>query len=288
MVTQRLGIPLGKPILNDFPEKSRQALANVLYDLSRRQFIFEGEIWYELVRISRSKTDDLENLQINIFPHLVFDRLRNLKWYEVMVFCERVNELYLHSVPENFQEAAISLEEVRSIFIREINQILQEDNIAFSFEDGQFKRRGHPQTQKAIERAGAVLSDPNLEKVKTHFNKSLQFFNIRPKPDNENGIKEALCALEACIEILTEKKASSDFDKAISQLEGNGSRQIPPPIGESMKKLFGYRGSGEGVAHAAIKGNRVSPIEAELVLSLVASYITYLVDLFPSEEDIPF
>ena len=56
-----------------------------------------------------------------------------------------------------------------------------------------------------------------------------------------------------------------------------------------MIKLHGYRGSGRGVAHAALEGNRVSEIDAELVLSLTAAYITYLVDLFPdSEDEIPF
>ena len=50
-------------------------------------------------------------------------------------------------------------------------------------------------------------------------------------------------------------------------------------------KLHAYRGSGQGVAHAALAGTKVSELEAELVLSLVASYITYLTDLLLRPED---
>ena len=69
---------------------------------------------------------------------------------------------------------------------------------------------------------------------------------------------------------------------------GNVPGQIPPPIAESMLKIHAYRGSGQGVSHAALQGNRVEQAEAELTLSLVASYVTYLVSLYPREDEIPF
>jgi hypothetical protein len=132
------------------------------------------------------------------------------------------------------------------------------------------------------------LAAPRLEKVKNHYNKARRFFDARPIPDLENCVKEALCALEACIEIVASKNASKEFEKAIRQLQGNNTNQIPSPIGEGMIKLHSYRGSGQGVAHASLQGNRVALVDAELVLSLVATYITYFVDLFPPTEDIPF
>ena len=85
--------------------------------------------------------------------------------------------------------------------------------------------------------------------------------------------------------IAHQKPASKNFTRAVKQLEGNGPEQIPPPIAEGMIRLHAYRGSGQGVAHAALGGSRVSEVEAELVLNLVASYVTYLVDFFPQPED---
>jgi hypothetical protein len=135
---------------------------------------------------------------------------------------------------------------------------------------------------------GAVLADTRLEQVKNHYIKARKFFDLRPTPDPENCIKEALCSLEASIEILTTKNASKEFEKVIKQLEGNNSNQIPYPIGDGLIKLHSYRGSGQGVAHAALLGNKVTILEAELVLNIVASYITYLADLFPFDDELTF
>ena len=168
--------------------------------------------------------------------------------------------------------------------------MLAEENIGYHFVDGQLQRRGRPQTQKSVQRLGAVLANSRLARVRAHFNKARKFFDERPEPDAENCVKEAVCALEASAEIFTGKPASRDFDRVIRQLQGNKLGEIPPPIAEGMIKLRAYRGGAQGVAHAALQGSTVSEIEAELVLSLVAAYITYLYDLFLQEEEegIPF
>jgi hypothetical protein len=51
-----------------------------------------------------------------------------------------------------------------------------------------------------------------------------------------------------------------------------------------MIKIHAYRGSGQGVSHVAEQGTRVTELEAELMINLVAAYVTYLVDLYPYEE----
>jgi hypothetical protein len=288
MVVQRLGIPQDAPIYNDFPIKSRIALAYIFNDLSKRVYIQEDQIIQELNRIGRFTSADFEGYEKKNFVNQVLVRLQKIRWYDVMNFCERVYEKFLHEIGWENDFSYVSLEEIRNYYSKEINQILIEDNLAFSFENGYFQRRGRAQTQKSIERVATVLSNPTLEQVKNHFNKALRFFSARPNPDNENCVKETLCALEASVEILSGKKASLDFDKAINQITGNDLRQIPPPIADSMKKIHSYRGSGQGVAHAALQGNRVLPVDAELVLSVVAAYITYLFDLFPLEDEIPF
>ena len=288
MISKRFGISSDIPIKNDFPMKSRTALSYVFQDLSQRYYIQQESIVLELNRIGRFTKNDLNGINEKGFINQVGVRLAKIKWHEVFVFCERVYEKYLQSCGWESNENYVSLEEARNYYSKEINQILQEDNISFYFKDGLFQREGHSQTMKSIERAGLVLSDPKLDKVKKHFNKAIRFFNNRPEADKENCIKEAICALEACVEILTGKKVSSDFGKVINQLKGNNDRQIPPPIAECIIKIHSYRGSGEGVAHAALQGNRVLMEDTELVLSLVASFITYLVSLFKPVEDIPF
>jgi len=285
---QRIGKVQGKPIDSDFPATARTALSYVLKDLDQRFYLVSRDaVILELNRIGRITRDDVEGQGIRDFLEEVRVRLHLLTWYQVYLFCERVYAKLLSEFTEEYR-VVVTLAEVRQYFTDEINQIVHEENLAFHFVDGQFSRRGRAQTQRAIERAGVVLSDPRFETVRKFYNKARQSFDRRPDPDNENCVKDALCALEACIEVLTSRNASRDFEKTVRQLQGNQSDQIPVPVGESMIKIHGYRGSGQGVSHAAIQGNRVSQTEAELVLSLTASYITYLIDLFPQKEEIPF
>lgn len=278
-----------KLIDNDFPQKARIALGYVFSDLKLKWYLVnENQVFLELNRTGRLTSRELGDIDQNqeSFINQFMTKLNKLTWYQVYYFCERAYEKLLCDVEANFSYT--SIEEVRNYYTKEINKIILEENLSYYMNNGVFERRSHIQTQKSLEKAGSVLSDPRLNKVKIHFNKAKKFFDARPQADLENCVKDALCALEASIEILTSKKASNDFEKSIKQLEGNKSRQIPSPIAQSMIKLHSYRGSAQGVAHAALDGNKLGPEEAELVLSLTADFITYLVSSFPFIEDVPF
>jgi hypothetical protein len=291
--TQRLGIQPSKPIDNDFPKSTRIALAQLISMLSEKNYLkSQDALLTELHRTGRLTGQEFDFDYETPFLTKVVTALLQIEWFRVYIFCERIYdhvfEVYGYFQEEQWAEIA-SLAEVRRFFTDELNLILAEDNLAFHFVNGRFQRRGRAQTQNNFQRVGTVLSFPILSGVRDHYNKARKFFDERPKPDVENCVKEALCALEACLEVLTKKPASNDFAKVVKQFQGNEPRQIPPPIAEGMIKLHAYRGSGQGVAHAAPQGNRVSEVEAELVLSLVATYITYLVDLFSEPEaEVPF
>ena len=290
-LSARLGVPVSKLVSNDFPERARIAVAYLFADLSEKRYLSkDDEIVLELNRIGRFTSVDLEGASDKEIINKVLFRLNKLPWHMVCLFLERVYAKHLRSVNgyENGCEMELtSITEVEDYFVHEVNQILDEDGIGFKFANGEFQRSGRPSTQRAIHQTGAVLADERLRIIKIHFIKAKQFYDQKPASDCENCVKESLCALEAAIEILTGKSAK-DFEKVIKQISGNAPKQIPAPIAEAMIKLHGYRGSGVGVAHAAIKGNRVESTEAELVLSLVADYITYLVNLFPADDSIPF
>jgi hypothetical protein len=286
---KRIGIPPKKPIENDFPSSARTALCYLLVDLHDKSYLDPTEIVIrELNRIGRFTKTDLPEPESKSLINQFSIRIHKLEWYKVCFFCERLYSKYLRGVGDDFDEYHITLAEARQYYSEELNLILEEDYLSYIFADGQFQRKGRAQTQKAIERANSVLTDPKLEKVKNYYNKAIKFFNTFPNPDPENCVKEALCALESCVEILTQKNASKEFDRVLRQLQGNNQNQIPSPICESMIKVHGYRGSGKGVSHASLQGNRVDMTDAELILSLVASYITYLVDIFHASEEIPF
>jgi hypothetical protein len=286
----RLGIvePNMKPISSDFPKKGRIALGYALEQLERKGLIASaGDIILEIKRVGRFTTPDIESIERDEYTTYLISLIMKLEWYQVYYFCERIYANFLKEM-EYFDGTVATIDDAQWAFTNEINQIMEEENLAYYFENGLFYRRGRAQTQKALERVGTVLGDPRLEKVRKLFNKAKASFDKRPEADVENCVKDAVCALELCLEILLSKPVGKDFSGALKRLQGNGSKQIPVPIGESMIKLHSYRGSGVNIAHGTTEGNKVTIIEAELVLSMVATYITYLVDLMPLDDDIPF
>jgi hypothetical protein len=286
---QRVGLEQSKPIDNDLPVNVRTALAYVMVDLSERDYLKGRESTYkELLRTGRLSEADFNHNYNTTFFFKMVEPLQQMDWWRIYIFLERVYSQLLTSEKSYDEEnhtwiERTSLAEVQKYFINEINTILAEDNLAYYFADGQFMRRGRAQTQKSFQRMGTVLSNPLLSNVRDHYNKAHKFFDERPEPDVENCVKEAVCALEACLEVLTKSNVSGNFAKAVKQIQ-----EIPPTIAGGMIQLYAYRGDGKGVAHAAPQGSKVTEIEAELVLNLVASHITYLVDLLSQPDEIPF
>jgi len=312
--SQRFGLKTGPPISNDFPNSARIALSFLIEDLVENAYVIRGDedgswigkwipIVNELQRVARKPSIDFQPFDSH--REMILQLINEMKWDQVYIFCERIYSKFLTaggylsdnttfegeiiSIPDEWVETK-SINEVREYYSKELNNILVEENIVYQFVNGQFQRRGRAQTQKIIQRIGTVLNSPELTVVRNHYNKARKFFDERPNPDVENCVKEALCSLEACVELLAMKSSSKDFLHLLRQFQGNEPDKIPTPIIEGIIKIHAYRGSGQGVAHAAMNGYRVTEIEAELILNLVASYITYLVDFFASqqEDEIPF
>ncbi len=289
-INSRLGVDLGNFIDNDFPTPGRKALACIIQDLYNKNLLKSAsELILELDRLCRLTDTEKSRFQKD---SLFYDQLNNrislLEWYRVFEFCERIYSKFLTKYGLQGNKNYISLREVKKYYSEEINTLLNEENLAFEFVSGEFHRKGKAHTQKVITHANSVLLNPKLEKVRTHFNKSKKFFCTVPEPDFQNCVKEAMCAVEACIEILTSYNASKEFDKVVKKLTGSGPSQIPAPIAEGLIKIHSYRGSGQGVSHASTEGYRVNSFDAELILSLSASYITYLIEIFPFDDEIPF
>ncbi len=299
---QRFGLVKNELIFDDFPESGRVALARFFEDLVGRNFVGlqfkENSDGWASIKDEFNRTfrtfNDFSRSDASCSDDFL-EWLKEVDWIPIYTFCERVYKTLLKDAYHwvDFREEFVittQVTDVRIYYTDELNTILAEENIGYFFADGQFQRRGRAQTQKNIQRVGSVLGGKRFFDVRSHYNKSRKFFEQFPYPDVQNCVKEALSALEACLSIVTGMPVSNNFSKVVKQFMGKEDSDIPYPIGEGMIKLHAYRGSGKGIAHAATKGNKVTEIDAELVLSLTAAYITYLIDLFPieQEDEIPF
>lgn len=295
---QRFGVAQpDRPIDEDFPKPARTGVLSILAKLEAKNRVpsWSSLATEALHTARRLKKEYPDKSSEDICEAVLYD----LSWDRVYMFCEKVFRVLQpareyddsaqdFSRPPEYQIIE-TLEDSQSFFTRELNELLAEENLAYEFSEGMFQRRGRPHTQKMLQRVGMVLGEPKYVVARKHYNKAKAFFSERPAADVENCIKEAICALEAFVETLFGHRAAKSFDETLRTKQGNAEGEIPPTIVESIIKLRAFRGNAKGVAHAAIQGDFVSEIEAELVLSLVASYITYLRDRFPpSEEKIPF
>lgn len=292
---QRNLLSKNEQITNDFPVHTRKALYCVLSDLIQKEYINGG---WESLRNEAYRTGrlDLEDISMDLY-FLDFKKvLLEMDWIRVYILCERIYDNLLmdvntYDINGSIIDTMHTKEELQDKFEHEINILLAEDNIAFEFKDGIFLRRGRAITKKNILRVGSILGDTRLKEARIHYNKALKFFENKDNPDYPNSVKEAICSLELAFEVLTGKNTSKDFAAFIKKYEGNNDDQIPSPIIQSIIKIYGYRGRAEGVAHGISNGLRVSGVEAELVLNITASYITYLYDFFQTrsqEDEIPF
>lgn len=286
---KRFGILPSILVTDSFPDSARIGLSFILEDLVDKNFI-EKEynektkykfINYEIARICRDMNPVTDS---RIHP-----KLYQMEWYKVYEFIERMyhklKEVYKYDINGNIEYEEYNLTFVQEYYSKEIKNLLSEENIGYDFHQGLFNRKGYLKTSKAINSAMAVLSDPKLNKSRLHYMKAIQYFNKIKEPDYENTIKESICALEASLITLFSPEISKNFDLAIRKLSGNDISKIPAPIIESIIKLYGYRNSGSGVAHATDKGLKVTAKEAELIISLTADYITYFYSVLNNCED---
>jgi hypothetical protein len=271
------------PVDGEVPDTARIGLIHILDMLVSMDFIYS---WHPVamaaLRIARRLRQDFDHDAEH--QDIAISIIRELSWDQFYSFCERLFECLQE--PERVEGTLV---DGQRLFTEALNELMAEENLAYEFANGQFQRRGRPQTQRNLQRVSTVLADARYSLVRNHYNKAVKFFNERPNPDVHNCVKEAVCALEAFATITFGKKASRNFDECIRSKQGNSEGQLPPTIGDSIIKLRAFRGNAQGVAHAAIDGGHVGVAEAELVLSLVATYITYLHDRFaPREDEIPF
>ena len=291
--TQRFGTGLPTaPLDKDVPESARIGLINILIKLVQADYVSSwSTLTSEILHTGRQLRQEFDDRMSD--EDICIVTIKELRWDRFYIFCERVYRVLQApcSWDERYEEPVETgtLVEAQSYYTDEINELLAEENLAYEFAGGMFQRRGRPQTQKSLRRVSAVLADPRYVRARNHYNKAVKFFNERPDSDVQNCVKEAVCALEATLETLFGEKAARNFDAVVRSKQGNEEGQIPPTIASSIIKLRAFRGSAQGVAHAALGGGFVSVVETELALNLVASYITYLNDRFPPKEDeIPF
>lgn len=285
-------------IADDFPQTARMGLLHLVRNLVNRGYIGRWPVvLLEFQRIARTTPVQYsDNYTDEFYIQTAAELITNLSWEKAYDFCERLHS-YL-AKDEGYYEDDLGHEfivrtpksEVQEFITSELQQLFYEERLAFDFSDGSVQRRGRRLTAEKITKAQTVMGDHRLVSALTHYNKALQFFRNPPsKPDFENTVKEAVCAVEAAGKALFPKSKATTLGDLIKWLTNNEDIELPKSIAQTLTGLYGFRSSGEGVGHGGAAGGTVTAELAEYVLSVAASQIILLVDLAKAnEQEVPF
>jgi ABC-type cobalt transport system substrate-binding protein len=167
-----------------------------------------------------------------------------------------------------------ALESDKDEFSAQVNTLFKEERLGFELRDGKVEKVGSGFIDAEIKEARYLLKEPEFKGADEQFEKAIKALNVRPEPDVENCVKDAVGAIESVGRIIinNEKALLSDI---IKDMAGKGT--IPKPLDQTIQKLYAYRGDQPGVAHGAVGASKVTVDEAEFVLAMSAAMIIYLV-----------
>ncbi len=279
---------------DDCPITARIGIVHLLDQLVRKKFVKDWPaVISELKRINRISFNVADPYSSS-WEQTAEDFLTKLPWERVYDFCQRIYSDLAQAVwgqdPQTGEpEISTTRDEVQKHIAQELQLLFWEENLAFEFSDGAVRRRGRQHTMDQIARSGLVLGDPKLSEARGHYNKALGFFRNVSNPDYENTVKEAVSAVEAAAQALFSSEGEQ-LDDILKAIEGSEEGQLPKPITKTFYGLYGFRGSGKGVAHGtAGTGSGAATKEiAEYALAITASQIVLLVNFTTASNEIPF
>lgn len=218
--------------------------------------------------------------------------LQTLSWQKVYDFCERLHSQLPNHVGwedsyGNYTER-ISRTDSQAYITVELQRLFLEEALAFEFTDGAVRRRGRKHTVEVASKSQVVLGAAELLSARQHFEKALQFFRHPTRPDFQNVVKEAVCAVEATGKVLFPMAKAATLGDLIKWFESTTVVTVPKALRQTLMGIYAFRNGAEGVAHGAATGGAVSAEIAEYVLAVCASQIVFLVDLASGlEGDVP-
>jgi len=187
------------------------------------------------------------------------------EWWQFYDICE----ILWASLPSEYWN-----EKERNEFSNQVNAFFREEQLGFEFKDGKVEKVGSGFIDAKVKEARYLLKEPEFKGADEHFEKAIKALNVRPNPDVENCIKDAVAAIESVGRIMVgDEKAL--LDDIIKDMTKKGV--IPKPLDQTIQKIYAYRGDQPGVAHGLVGASKVTIDEAEFVLAMSAAIIIYLV-----------
>ncbi len=240
----------------DVPERARVGLYHIVELFFKRYLALDKALCVALrIPFARKATGDYTA------SVAIEDLIKTCEWWQFYDICEVLWE-------------ALEYKRDKDSLSTEVNTLLREEQLGFEFKDGKVEKVGSGFIDAKVKEARYLLKEPEFKGADEHFEKAIKALNVRPNPDVENCIKDAVAAIESVGRIIAHDDKAL-LDDIIKDMAKKGI--IPKPLDQSIQKLYAYRGDEPGVAHGLVGASKVTIDEAEFVLAMSAAIIIYLV-----------
>jgi hypothetical protein len=251
----------------EVPERARIGLYHIVEkffgEVRQRQKSY-SELYKEIciaLRIQRDRrTDRFSDFDVSRFIETM---IMGSEWHQFYDICQVLWDNFGYDKNKHQEEIS-----------KQINLLFREERLGFELRDGKVEKVGSGYIDAQIKETRYLLKEPEFKSADELFEKAIRDLNIRPEPDVENCIKDAVAAIESVSKIII-----GDKDAKLETIIKSGVQKgaIPQLLDQTILKLHAYRGNEPAVAHGGIQPSKVTTDEAEFVLAMSAAIIDYLV-----------
>ena len=260
-------------IYDQVPETTRIGLFYIIFGLLRSPYLpysYYQHLYQEICRILKIKWDWTMNHEIQ-YANAIENTILKCEWHTFYEICQIA---YSYFKEEESPHSSVIKPGTAKVLQEQVNALFKDEFLGFEIQNGKIERMGNPIIDAKIREARILLKDPEFKSADELFEKAIKALNVRPKPDSENCIKDAVATVESVGKIIRKDKKAR-IDNIIKDAIQKGV--IPQLLGDPIIKLYAYRGNEPAVAHGGIEPSKVTIDEAEFVLAMSAAIIIYLV-----------
>ncbi len=248
--------PDEKPITirNEAPKELRDYLPRIVYKVGQSSESLRELICDEL----RTSPDYDNNWGVPNIRSEIDYLLETCEWYQVYDIIEAITE----AIPNKVE------------FENEVNEYFKLKGIGWKLEKGVILFRGDNAFELTLEKSKKVLENSGKTTASNELKEAISDLSRKPDADITGAIQHAAASLE-CL-----ARESSGSGATLGKLIKKHKLSIPKPLDGVIDQIWGYASNN---GRHLLEANPPTFEEAELLVGLSASIVTYLARKLPKE-----
>ena len=164
------------------------------------------------------------------------------------------------------------------VLSEELNDLLEEEGAMWRMRHGEIVPVLPDEVDAVIDDAYSAAGALSGGGTRIHLQKARRFLGLRPDPELENAVKEAVCAMEAAVK---DRSGINHFEKGLKRLKQQ--KRLADPWSQTVDNLFGKASRAYQVRHGHTIPSSMGFEEARDLVSLAAVLVQHLSSIKPAQ-----